>query len=83
MASALKSDQRAVNIRRKLFGEEHPDTALSYCSLGATQHSSGDCAPTLKSLQLALDIRRKWFGEEHLDTAQSQVPANLIILVFL
>ena len=38
----LKSDQRALEIRVKVLGEEHPDTAQSYFNLGITQHASGD-----------------------------------------
>ena len=35
--SALQSDQRALAIRIKVFGEEHERTADSYRHLGATQ----------------------------------------------
>ena len=40
--SALQSDQRALAIRIKLFGEEHESTADSYRELGVTQHNMGD-----------------------------------------
>ena len=69
--SALKSKQRALDIRVKLFGEEHPDSAKSYFSLGVTQHALGDFLAALQSKQCALDIRVKLFGEEHPDTAES------------
>ena len=55
--SALQSDQRALNIRLNLFGEEHSDTAESYVYLGVTQHSSGDFLSALQSSQRALDIK--------------------------
>ena len=67
--SALQSDQRALDIRVKLFGEEHSDTAQSYYSLGVTQHALGDFTSAHHSHQRALDIRVKLFGEEHSDTA--------------
>ena len=35
--SALKHSERSLDIRRNLLGEEHPDTANSYFSIGATQ----------------------------------------------
>ena len=69
--SALQSDQRALDIRVKLFGEEHPDTAQSYVNLGVTQHALGNFSSTLQSDLGALDIRVKLFGDEHPDTAQS------------
>ena len=36
--SALQSQQQALNITLKLHGDEHPDTAQSYYSIGITQH---------------------------------------------
>ena len=47
--SALQSKQRALDIRVKLFGEEDPETAESYGSLGVTQHDSGDILSALQS----------------------------------
>ena len=69
--SALQSDQRALDIRVKLFGEEHPDTAQSYFNLGVTQYALGNFSSALQSDQRTLDIRVKLFGEGHPDTAQS------------
>ena len=69
--SALQSSQRALDIRVKLFGEEHADTAESYFHLGMTQYDSGDFLLALQSYQCSLDIRVKLFGEEHTDTAES------------
>ena len=66
--SALQSKQRALDIRVKLFGEEHADTAQSYFDLGVTQHALGNFSSALQSQQRALDIRVKLFGEEHRDT---------------
>ena len=36
--SALQSDQRALAIHIKVFGEEHEKTADSYRELGVTQY---------------------------------------------
>jgi len=69
--SALGSNQRALYIRRKLFGEEHSSTADSYHSLGVTQRKLGDFNSALGSHQRGLDIRRKLFGEDHSSTAGS------------
>ena len=67
---ALQSYQRALDIRVKLFGEEHADTTQSYVHLGITQHAFGDILSALQSHQRALDIRVKLFGEEQSDTAK-------------
>ena len=63
--SALQSDQHALDIRVKLFGEEHQDTAQSYFSIGVTQHAVGNISSAHQSKQRALDIRVKLFGEKH------------------
>ena len=68
-SGAIKSFQRALKVAIRLFGEEHPDTAQCYHSLGVTQHASGDISSAIQSKQCALDINVKLFGEEHADTA--------------
>ena len=47
--SALQSNQRALDIRIKLFGEEHESTADSFRQLGVTQHMMGDFTSALQS----------------------------------
>ncbi|KAL9983509.1 hypothetical protein ACROYT_G005693 [Oculina patagonica] len=51
------------HIRRKLFGEEHSETADSYLSVGATQHPVGDYNSAIEFKKGALEIRRKLFAE--------------------
>ena len=67
--AAVQSKQRALEIRIKLFGEEHQSTADCYYSLGITQHKIGDFKAAVQSKQRALEIRIKLFGEEHQSTA--------------
>ena len=69
--AALESHRRALDIRIKSFGEEHPKTADSYHSVGVPQHSLGNYTAALQSNKRALDIRIKSFGEEHPNTADS------------
>ena len=61
----LPSKQCALEISLKRFGEEHPDRALSYYSLGTTQLLSGDVLSGGQSIQRFFDIMIKRFGEEH------------------
>ena len=68
---ALLSFTRALNIRIKLFGEEHRQTAESYYLVGVTQHSLENYTAALESKKRALHIRMKLFGEEHSETADS------------
>ena len=68
---AVESNKRALDIRLKVLGEKHPQTAKSYHSLGVPQHSLGDFVSALESDKRALDIRLKVFGGEHAETAKS------------
>ena len=72
--SALQSHPHALDIRVKLFGEEHQDTAQSYFNLGVTEHALGNFSSALQSQQRALNIRLKLRGEEHSDTADGYAP---------
>ena len=66
--AALQSDQRALAIRIKLFGEEHESTDDSYMELGIAQHEMHDYKAALLSHLGSLDmidISRKLFGEQH------------------
>jgi tetratricopeptide (TPR) repeat protein len=69
--SALDSHQHALQIRLKLLGEDHADTAESYYRIGVTQMWMEDYKSALDSHQHALQIRLKLLGEDHADTAKS------------
>ena len=69
--SALQSQQHALDVRRKLFGEEHAHNAHSYHSLKITQNKLGDYTSALQLQQYALNIRKNLLGEEHAHTAES------------
>ncbi|MHC4092975.1 MAG: tetratricopeptide repeat protein, partial [Planctomycetota bacterium] len=65
--------ERALEIRRRLLGEEHLDTLTSMNSLGLLYRKQGryDEAEVLQ-LQ-ALEIRKRVLGEEHPDTLRSMM----------
>ena len=69
--SALKSHQRALAIRIKLFGEEYESTADSYKKLGETQYAMHNYTSALQSHQRALAVCIKVFRAEHERTADS------------
>ena len=68
--SALQSQQRALKIWGKPFGENHPHTALSYNDIGEAQQALGDYTSALQPHQRALEIRRKTLGENDPDSWQ-------------
>ena len=68
---ALKYFSKALAIRKKVFGKEHPSTATSFHNIGLVYREQGDYDKALKYFSKALAIRKKVLGEEHPDTAMS------------
>ena len=65
---ALQSYQFALDIRIKLFGEEHQRTAECYRLLSKAQFRLGDFKAARQSRQRKRDIRNK-LSREHQSTA--------------
>ncbi|KAL7925296.1 P-loop containing nucleoside triphosphate hydrolase protein [Trichoderma austrokoningii] len=68
-------DQRALDLRRQVLGEKHPDTISSMASLAATYHAQGRYDEDERIEKQVLDLRREVLGEKHPDTISSM--ANL------
>jgi tetratricopeptide (TPR) repeat protein len=63
--------EKALEVRRKVLGEEYPRTASSYNNLAFNLHGQGKYAPAEKGFRKALDVFRKVLGEEHPETGAS------------
>ena len=61
--------QRALAIREKVLGPDHPDVAQSLNNLAALYHEQGKHATAEPLYQRALAIREKALGPEHPDVA--------------
>jgi len=70
--------RRALTIREKSLGPDHPDVALSLLNLATLYSDLGDYAKAEPFYQRALAIREKSLGPEHPLTARSL--DNLAIL---
>ena len=62
---------RAVDIRRRVLGSDHPDTLHSIDNLAWVLRQEGHLAEAEKLEQETLDIERRVLGPEHRDTAHS------------
>ena len=71
LAAARPLYERALAIREKALGPEHPDTATSLNNLAALLQDQGDLAAARPLYERALAIREKALGPEHPDTATS------------
>lgn len=68
---ALPYCEKALQIREKLLGQEHLDTAQSLNNVGYLLHSQGRSAESLAYFQRALTIRETLLGQEHAAIAES------------
>ncbi len=62
---------KALNIREKILGEEHPDTASSYNNLAGLYESMGQYQKAEPLYLKDLQINEKILGEEHPHTGIS------------
>lgn len=79
-SEALLYYQRALLIREKVLGEEHPHTAQSLNHIGALLRDQGEFARSQAYIEQALAIREKVLGPEHPDTAFSLVDLGSLFL---
>jgi tetratricopeptide (TPR) repeat protein len=68
---AIQLAERALVIREKSLGPEHPDVATSLNNLAELYRTKGDYAKAEPLLQRALAIWEKALGPEHPDVANS------------
>ena len=68
---AIPLAQRALTVRNKMLGPDHPDTAQSLNNLALLYFTIGAYAKAKPLYERALDIRKKVLGPEHPDTAVS------------
>ena len=68
-----------LQVRRRWFGEDHPDTASSLNNLAQILRTQGKYAEAEALLRKALAIRLKAMGEDHPETARAygNLAANL------
>ena len=62
---AIEYYKKALKIRLKVLGEEHPSTAATYNNLGMAYHSKGDYDKAIEFFEKALNIYEQKFGECH------------------
>ena len=76
---AKELHEKALIIRKKIFGEDHADVATSYNNLALVYERLGEYNQAKELHEKALIIRKKIFGEDHADVATSY---NNLALVY-
>lgn len=69
--SALENFKKNLAISLKVFGDEHPKVAASYCGIGNVYDCMSSYGKALECHQKALVIRLKLYTGEHRDIAAS------------
>ena len=68
---ALEHHQKALPIRLKQLGSEHPHVARSYNNIGSVHYKKREYDKALENYQKALAIQLKKLGPEHPNVARS------------
>ena len=67
----MEYNEKSLNIRLSIFGECHPDVAMSYNNIGGVYYSQCDYAKALEYYEKSLEISLSIFGECHPDTVDT------------
>ena len=70
-AQAQPLFEKALEIRRRLLTDDHPDAAESYNNVAAALNNLGKSAAAQPLYEKALEIRRRLLTDDHPDTATS------------
>ncbi len=71
LPKALNLQNQALEIRKEVLGEKHPDYAMSLNNVGTTYGEMGSHQKALNLLNQALEVRKEVLGEKHPDYARS------------
>jgi tetratricopeptide (TPR) repeat protein/predicted Ser/Thr protein kinase len=70
VVEAIELHREILEARTRIFGADHPDTALSHVNIASALALTGQHADALEHLERALAIRERANGPDHVDTAQ-------------
>ena len=68
---ALEYHQQSLAIKKQVYGDSHPDVAISYNNIGLVYDDLGDYVRALEYHQQSLAIKIQLYGDSHPDVAIS------------
>ena len=77
---AMQYGNEALQLRRQLLGELHPDYAESLCNLATYHYEDGQYAEAIPLQRQALHLQRQLLGEEHPAYVQSMCKMAMCFL---
>jgi serine/threonine protein kinase/tetratricopeptide (TPR) repeat protein len=72
-AQALPMLERSLELRRGIFGPQHPSVAEVIADMGQVQNSLGNYAESIRLHREALAMRERTLGTDHEDVAASSI----------
>jgi tetratricopeptide (TPR) repeat protein len=72
-SEAEQSSRKSFKIIKKVLGDQHPETAEEYNSIGYCLQAQGKAVQALPYFEKALAIRKSGLGPEHRETAISYI----------
>ena len=71
---AVASCERALRIKERTLGRDHPEVAASLVQIGFLRYVNGAQGPARNALERALEIRERSLGPDHPDVAATLLP---------
>ncbi len=75
---AIEHYEQALDIDKKVYGEEHPKVAIRLNNIGVALQYLGKYKEALGYCEKALKIRMRLLGENHPDTKNVKVGIGII-----
>ena len=73
LQEAADLEERVLEVRRRILGEEHPSTLTSMNNLAWTYESLGWIAEALSLIQQSVNGSQRILGDEHPDVAHRKI----------
>jgi tetratricopeptide (TPR) repeat protein len=80
---ALEYYGKALAIRERVLGKEHPSTATTYNNIGGVYRAQGDYAKALEYYRKANAVFLSVFGENHPYTQNTALSINKLELLMM
>jgi formylglycine-generating enzyme required for sulfatase activity len=82
LAGERALEERVLEVRRRVLGEEHPETLSSMGNLAMTLKAQGELAGARLLEERVLEVRRRVLGEEHQETLTSSVQRHQLFISY-
>ena len=69
---AQKLEEKVLEMRERLLGQEHSDTLMVMSNLSCTYRSLGAISRSIEILEMTEDKRSQILGHEHPDTLRTR-----------